>query len=101
MFAGYFNWLAEANLVNSRDTTLVLSLVNETLDDVVGLLQIPGDIAANPVRCVSPLALHQVTNNGGSTILGGCTPGKTDGATGGICHTGIHNGARRGWGRAQ
>lgn len=101
MFARYFNWLAKANLVNSSDAALVLSLVNEVLDDIVGLLQVPGDIATDPVCCVSPLALHQVSNYGASTIVGGRSPGETDCAAGGVCHTGIHNGARRSWGRAQ
>lgn len=38
MLAGYFNWLTEANLVDSTDATLVLSLVKEVLDYVICVL---------------------------------------------------------------
>lgn len=69
--------------------------MNEVLNDVVGLLQVPWDITADPVFGVCPLALHQVSNNGASTIVGGGSPGKTDGAVGGVSHTGIHNRSRR------
>ncbi len=98
MLARHFNRLTEANLVDCSDAALVLRLVNEVLDDVVGLLQVPGHIAADPICGVCPLALHQVSNNRASTIIGGSSPGKTDGAVGGVCHTGVHNRARRGWG---
>lgn len=101
MLAGYFSWLAEANLVDSSDAALVLGLVDEVLDDIVGVLQVPGDIAADPVCGVSPLALHQVSNDGASTIVGRSSPGETDGAVGGVCHTGIHNRTRRSWERAR
>lgn len=58
MFARYFHWLTEANLVDSSDTALVFILVDEVLDDIAGLLQVPGNVAAYPVCCVGPLALH-------------------------------------------
>ena len=100
MLAGYFNWLTEADLVDGGDAALILCLVNEVLDYIVGVLQVPGDIAANPVCGVRPLALHQVSNDRASTITGGSGPGKADGAVGGVCHTGVHNRARRSWGMA-
>lgn len=100
MLAGYFSWLAEADLVDSSDAALVLGLVDEILDNIVGLLQVPGDIAADPVCGVGPLALYQVSNDGASTIVGWSGPGKADGAVGSVCHTGVHNWARRSWIRA-
>ena len=100
MFARYFHWLAEANFVGGSDATLVLSLVNEVLNDIAGLLQVPGDVAADPVSCISSLALNQVSDDGASTIVGRGGPVETDGALGGVLHTGIHNRARRSWGRA-
>lgn len=100
MLARYFNWLAESDLVHGSDAALVLSLVNEVLDDIVGLLQIPGDIAADPVCGIRPLALHQVSNDRASTIIGGSSPGEADGAVGGVRHSGVHNGSRRSWVRA-
>lgn len=100
MLAGYFNWLAEANLVDGSDAALILGLVDKVLDDVVGLLQIPGDVAADPVCGVGSLALHQVANNGASSIIGRSGPGEADGAVGGVHHTGVHNRTRRSWGTA-
>lgn len=38
MLAGYFNWLTEANLVDSSDAALVLGLVKEVLDYVISIL---------------------------------------------------------------
>lgn len=100
VFAGYFSWLAEAHLVDGSDAALVLSLVNEVLNDIVGLLQVPGDVAADPVCGVSSLALHQVSYDGASTVVGRGSPGETYGALAGVCHTWIHNRTRRSWGRA-
>lgn len=100
MLAGYFNWLAEADLVDGSDAALVLCLVYEVLDGVVGLLQVPGDVAAYPVSGVGPLALYQVSNDGASSIVGGDGPGEADGAVGGVHHSRIHNRARRSWGQA-
>lgn len=94
MCARYFSWLAEANFIDGSDAALVLCLIDEVLDDVVGLLQVPGDIAADPVCSAGPLALHQVTNDRASTIIGWSSPGKTDGAVGGVCHTWVNDRAR-------
>lgn len=54
----YLDRLAETNLVDSSDATLVFSLVNQVLNCIICFLQIPGNIAAYPVCCVCPLALH-------------------------------------------
>lgn len=100
MLVWYFNWLAKADLVDSSDAALVLSLVNQVLDDIIGLLQISGDIAADPICGICPLAFHQVSNNRASAIVGGSSPSEADGAVGGVCHTGVRNGSRRSWVRA-
>lgn len=70
MLAGYFDWLTEANLVDSSDAALVLGLVNEILNDVVGLLQVPRNVTADPVSSISPLTLYQVSNDRAATIIG-------------------------------
>lgn len=97
MLARYFNWLAKADLVDSSDAALVLGLMNEVLNDVVGLLQVPGDVATDPVSCVSPFAFHQVSNDRASTIIGRSSPSEADGTVGGVRHAGAHNRARRSW----
>lgn len=99
MFAWDFYWFAEADFVHSSDATLVLSFVNEILNDIVSLLQVPGDIAAYPICSICPLALHQISNDGASTIVGRGRPNKANGAVGGICHTWVHNRTRRSWER--
>lgn len=101
MLARHFDRLAEANLVDGSDATLVLCLVYEVLDDVVGLLQVPGYIAADPVCGIRPLALHQVSQDGASTIICRDSPGEVDGTGSGVCYTGVHHRAGRSWGRAQ
>lgn len=58
MFARHFNRLTEADLVDGSYAALVLILVDEVLDDIASLLQVPGNVAADPVSCVGPLALH-------------------------------------------
>lgn len=100
MLAGHFYRLAEADLVDRSDAALVLCLVDEVLDGIAGLMQVSGDIAADPVCSVCPLALHQVSQNGASTIVGGGIPDDADGTVGGVHHTGVHHGARRSWERA-
>lgn len=100
MFAWYFSWLAKADFVNSCDATLVLCFVNEILDNVAGVLEVPGDVAANPVGGVGPLAFHQVPNNWASSIVSRDCPGETDGAVGGVSHTGVQNRSRRSWWKA-
>lgn len=61
MLARHLDRFAEAHFVDSSDATLVLCLVDEVLDGVVGILQVPGYIAADPVCGVCPLAFHQVS----------------------------------------
>lgn len=85
----------ESNLVDGSDATLVFGPVDEVLNDIIGFLQIPGNIAANPVCRVGPLALHQVSNDGASTVAGGSCPSETDSAVGGVGHAGVHNRPRR------
>lgn len=99
MLLRYFNRLAEANLVDSSDAALVLGLVYQVLDGVAGVLQVPGYVAADPIRGVCPLALHQVADNGASTIVCGGGPGESNGAVGCVRNTRVHNRARRIWGR--
>lgn len=90
-----FTGLTEPDLVDSRDTALVLRLIDEVLNDIAGVLQVLGDIAADPVSGISPLALHQVSQHGASTVAGWSSPAQTDGAVGGVRHTGVHHWARR------
>lgn len=89
--------LAETNLVDGSDAALVLGPVDEVLNDITRFLQIPGNIAADPVCCVCPLALHQVSKDGASAVAGGSRPGEADSAVGGVGHTGVHNRPRRCW----
>lgn len=91
----YLDWLAETNLVDSSDATLVFSPVDQVLNCIICFLQIPGNIAAYPVCCVCPLALHQVSNDGASTVAGGSCPSETDSAVGSVGHTRVHNRSRR------
>lgn len=88
---------AETDLVDGSDAALVLGPVDEVLNDVMCFLQIPGNIAAYPVCRVCPLALHQVSNDGASTVAGGSRPSETDSAVGGVGHTGVHDRSRRCW----
>lgn len=94
MFARYFNWLTEADLVDSRYAALVLILVDEVLDDIAGVVQVSGNVAADPVSCVVSLALYQIPNDRASTVIGRTSPYEADSAVGGVCHTRVHNGSR-------
>ena len=87
--------LTEADLVDGGDAALVLRLIYEVLDDVAGVLQVLGNIAADPVGCICPLAFHQVSQHGTSSVAGRDAPGQTDCAVGGVCHARVHYWARR------
>lgn len=95
MHSRHLDWFAESNLVDSADATLVFGLVNEVLNDITCFLQIPWNIATYPVCCICPFALHQVSNDGATTIAAGSRPSETDSAVGGVSHTGVHNRPRR------
>lgn len=97
VLARHFTQFAEANLVDDADAALVLCLGSEVLDDIVGVLQVLGDVAADPVGGIGCLALHQVTQDGAASVVGRGGPGQADGAEGGVCHYGVHHRARRSW----
>ena len=101
MFARYFNWLAEPDFVDSSDTTLVLCFVDEILNDIACLLQVPGNVEADPVSGVIPLAFHQVSNDRAPAVVSRCGPGETDGAVGSVSYTRVHNRSRRSCRRTQ
>lgn len=95
-----FAWLTEANLVDSCDAALVLCLVDEVLDDIISILQVLGDVAADPVLGAGSFALNQVPQDGAATIVGGGSPAEANRTIGGVSDTGVHHGTRRTWDRA-
>lgn len=100
MGAGHLTRLTEADLVDGGDAALILRLVDEVLDGVVRVLQVLGHVAADPVCGIGPFALHQVSQDGASSVIGGGGPGQADGAVGGVGDTGVQHGAGRSYGHS-
>lgn len=89
--------LAEANLVDGDDSELVLCVLHQTRHQVLGGLQIPGNVTLGPVFSLSSLTLHHVADDLTTPIVRWFGPGQTDGALSGIYHLGEGRGGRRIW----
>ncbi len=87
----------EANLVDSADSELVLSVIHQACHQEFGGLELFRDIALGPVLRVSSLTLHQVADDLTATVVRRFGPAKADGALGGVHHLGEGRWAGRIW----
>lgn len=89
--------LAEADLVDSGDSELVLCIVHQACYQEFGGLELFRDVALGPVFGFGSLTLHQVANDLTATIVCRFGPAKADGALGGVHHFGEGRWSGRIW----
>lgn len=87
--------LAEADLVNSGDSELVLGAVHQPCHQEFGGLELFWDVALSPVFSFSSLTFHQVADDLTATIIGRFGPAEADGTLGGIHNFGEGRWSRR------
>lgn len=89
--------LAEADLVYSDDSELVLGAVHQPCHQELGGLELFWDVALVPVFSFGSLTLHQVADDLTATVVRRFGPAKADGALGGIHHLGEGRWSGRIW----
>lgn len=89
--------LAVANFVDSSDSELILSVIQQACNYEFGGLEFFRDIALGPVLGSGYFTLHQVSDDLTASIICRFGPAKTDGALGGVHHLGEGRWAWRIW----
>lgn len=74
--------LTESNLVEGRDSELVLSIVHQALHQKLRGLELLWDVAFGPVFYFSSFALHQVADDLTATIIRWLGPAQANGGLG-------------------
>lgn len=91
--------VAEADLVDSDDSELVLGVVHQAGHQELGVLELLRDVALGPVLAVDSPVLNQVADDVAAAVVRRFGPAEADGALGGIHHLGERRRAGRIWTR--